>query len=323
GQIGVKSAPGKGSTFWFTAEFEKGIQRRKDDSAGMEAHRDANILVVDGVASVREVYAEYLQAWGLRFDEAETGEMAITMLRGAASMGAPFHAAIIDMQLPGKTDRPLDREIRGDPVLHDTAIVLAAPIGKRIDAVRFDDKGDASFLTKPVKKAQLRDCLKTVLATSEAPRGRIHERPKPGPGGERAKKSGAIVEPRLKVLLVEDNRVNRKVAGRMLEKERREVVIAKNGKEAVAAFEKEAFDVILMDIRMPEMDGLEATARIRELEEIDARDKGADFRKTPIIAVTANAMKGDREHFLAAGMDDYLSKPIKKSQLDEIIEKAM
>ena len=313
GEIGVESEEGKGSIFWFTTVLEKQAELDVKDIVIPENIRKKNILIVDDHTVNRLVFKEYLESWGCRFDEAENGTQALSRLSEAAKIGDPFHIAILDMQMPGMDGETLGSKIKSDPALSKTFLVMVTSIGKRGDAQRLKRAGFSAFLTKPVKKMVLLDCLMTVLGLANVPsnqlitRFTLEEKKVSNRGPVRA----------LKILLAEDNMVNQKVAKSMLKKMGHGVVIANNGKEAVNAFEGEKFDLILMDGQMPVMDGLEATMAIRKAEE------KAKAGRIPIIAVTANAMKGDREKFLAAGMDDYIAKPLKRRGLEEVIGKVV
>ena len=319
GEIGVESQEGKGSTFWFTVVLEKQTGSVAKDFAIPKDIKGKKTLIVDDHTINRRVFKEYLESWDCHFDEAKNGNQALSKLRGAANMGDPFHIAVVDMQMPGMTGETLGCKIKDDPAIRDTHLVMATSMGQRGDAERLKDAGFAAFLTKPVKKSVLFECLRIVLgengnglkepASQIVTRYTVEERM----AGEE------IADRKFRILLVEDNLVNQKVAGNMLEKMGHKVVIANNGREGVTAFENQAFDLILMDGQMPVMDGLEATAEIRKLEIGDPER----VMRMPIIAVTANAMVGDREEFLAAGMDDYIAKPIKRKVLKEVIERCM
>jgi len=314
GEIGVESEEGKGSTFWFTAILEKQVETNVKDVVIPEDIKRKNILIVGDHAVSRRVFKEYLESWGCRFDEAENGDEALSRLSEAVKIGDPFHIALLDMHMPGMSGETLGGKIKSDPALSQTRLVMVTSAGQRGDAERLKHAGFSAFLTKPVKKSILFDCLRTVLAPVDDPSEQIVTR------FTLQERKGSVGEPTraLKILLAEDNMMNQKVAKNMLKKMGHRVVVAKNGLEAVKAFEakafkEEAFDLILMDGQMPVMDGLEATRKIRDKEE------KSKIGRTPIIAVTANAMKGDREEFLEAGMDDYLAKPIKRRTLEEVI----
>ena len=309
GEIGVESEEGKGSIFWFTVVLEKQAESDLKDIVIPEDIKRKNILIVDDHAINRLVYKEYLTSWGCRFDEAENSEQALSRLSEAAKIGDPFHIALLDMQMPGMDGEMLGGKIKSDPDLSKTNLVMVTSIGRRGDAKRLKRTGFSAFLTKPVKKSILFDCLRTILGPADDPSNQLITRFTL----EERKVSDGEPSRALKILLAEDNIVNQKVAMGMLKKMGHGVVVVENGLEAVKAFEGEAFDLILMDGQMPVMDGLEAARQIRN------REEKSKIGRIPIIAVTANAMKGDREEFLAAGMDDYLAKPIKRWNLEEVI----
>ena len=313
GEIGVESKEGKGTTFWFTVVQGKQLEPKVKDIASLEDIKGKHILVVDDHAINRMVFREYLASWGCCLEEAKSGEQALSKLRDAANRGDPFHIAVVGMQMPEMSGETLGCKIKDDPLIKDTLLVMTTSVGQRGDAERLKEAGFAAFLTKPVKKAVLFDCLRIVLGLkddcSKDPARQIvtsftvEER---RVGEEKSDRQ-------LRILLAEDNMVSQKVATIMLKKMGHRVVVADNGREAVKAFENEEFDLILMDGQMPLMDGMEATRAIRDAEE------KSKMQRIPIIAATANAMKGDRERFLAAGMDDYISKPIKRKALEEVI----
>jgi signal transduction histidine kinase/CheY-like chemotaxis protein len=327
GEIGVESEEAKGSAFWFTAIFEKQTLSKEDSFVVMEDIKGQNILVVDNNATLRRVFSEYLASWGCRFDKADNGEDALDKLITARQRNDRFSAAIIDKYLPGMDGETLGLKIKADPTLCDTALIITTSIGQRGDASRLKKAGFAAFLTKPVKKSQLYHCIRTVLGKTTSPKKEL-----PFVTRYTIEENKATDTPdqlNLNILLAEDNKINQKVATSMLKKMGHHVVVVNNGKEALKAYNKNKFDLILMDGQMPEMDGLEATKKIRKLEDKlkteSSNETSAPITKcpTPIIAVTANAMKGDRERFLAAGMDDYIAKPIKKAALAEVISRCM
>jgi|GEM_PF-2943742 len=313
GEIGVESEEGKGSTFWFTVVLEKQAESDVKDIVIPEDIKGKNILIVDDHAVNRLVFRGYLESWGCRFDEAENGDQALSKLRGAVNRGNPFHIALLDMQMPCMNGETLGGKIKSDPDLSKTRLVMVTSMGQRGDAERLKQTGFAAFLTKPVKKSVLFDCLRTVLGLANDPSNQFITR---FTLEERKVSDGEPIRA-LKILLAEDNIVNQKVATGMLKKMGHSVMVVNNGKEAVKAFEDEEFDLILMDGQMPVMDGLEGARRIRQLEV--KGERSTRLKHIPIIAVTASAMKGEREKFLAAGMDDYLTKPIKRKNLEEVI----
>jgi signal transduction histidine kinase/CheY-like chemotaxis protein len=324
GQIGVESEEGKGSTFWFTAVFEKQPTSKEDSFVVMEDIKDQNILVVDNNANLRRIFSEYLISWGCRVDETDNGEDALDKLIKAKNRNDGFSAVIIDKYMPDMDGETLGLKIKADPTLCDTALIMATSLGQRGDASRLKKAGFAAFLTKPVKKLHLYDCIRTALGKTTSLKKELPFVTRYTIEENKARNMHGQVN--LNILLAEDNRINQKVATSMLKKMGHHVVVVNNGKEALKEYSENNFDLILMDGQMPEMDGLEATKKIRTMED---KQKGEGSNETiakypiPIIAVTANAMKGDRERFLAAGMNDYIAKPIKSADLSEVIARCM
>ena len=327
GEIGVESVEGEGSTFWFTANFKKQPRERKTRELVPEDIRGKRILAVDDNETNRLVLRDQLESWGCHFNEAPSGTEALGKLHTAATEGCPFDIAILDMQMPEMDGETLGRQIKKDPDIKDTILVMLTSMGHRGDAARMKKIGFSAYLNKPVKQSHLYECLTTVLG-------------KKGAGEDGHSESivtrHSIAEAqtnKLQILLAEDNEMNQKVATNILKKMGHSVVIANNGKEAVEAVKENEFALVLMDGQMPVMDGLEATKEIRRLEQGSRlRPPAADFGvasrsrrpvRIPIVALTAHAMKGDREIFLAAGMDDYITKPVKRDVLSEVIDKVM
>ena len=308
GEIGVRSKGGEGSTFFFTALFGK---QNKAAQVFLPAEdiKDTRVLVVDDNRMNHEVFTAYLKSMGCRSGSAYGGREALKMLKQAVGH-QPYEIALVDMQMPEMSGEDLGRAILQDAEIKNTILIMLSSIGQRGDSARLKGAGFQGFLTKPVKKGQLFDCLRTVISMSETG---IPGTAKPFVTTfsiREARETRVVTTEKQRVMLVEDNMMNRKVAVKMLEKLGHDVLEVNNGLEAVEAFEKhhETIDVILMDIQMPVMGGEEATQKIRDLE------KELSIH-TPIIALTANAMMGDRERFLEAGMDDYISKPVKKNDL--------
>jgi CheY-like chemotaxis protein len=266
------------------------------------------ILVVDDNATNREVLSAYLGSWDYQCHAASSGKEGLRVLRQAVKTGKPFHLVILDHIMPEMDGEALGRAIKKDPALKETVLVMLTSWGRRGDAARVKEIGFSAYLTKPVKHSQLFDCLVTVLG--EEP-GRAKDDDKPPLV---TRHSLAEAKRRVRILLVEDNVVNQKLATRLLEKMGYRSDAVGNGKEAVKALEMAPYDVVLMDVQMPEMDGYEATRLIR-----DPQSKVRNHH-VPIIAMTANAMKGDRERCIEAGMDEYISKPILPQKLSEVIE---
>ncbi|MFQ6096531.1 MAG: response regulator [Armatimonadota bacterium] len=308
GRIGVQSEEGKGSTFWFTMSFEK--QPGASPPAMPAEISDLTVLIVDDNPTTRDILSAYLKSWNCRPHAVADGEQGLTALRAAAACGRPYSVALVDMCMPHMDGERFGRLVKADAVLRDTALVLLTSAGRRGDAQRARDIGFAAYLPKPVRRSLLYDCLVELVSLRNREADRHAERPP-----ELITRHGlADKARRLRVLVAEDNPVNQKLATKLLEKRGHHVVAVSNGAEALAALEREQFDIVCMDVQMPEMDGFETTAAIRE------REKGAG-RRTPIIAMTAHVMKGDRERCLRAGMDDYVGKPIRPDELFAAIER--
>lgn len=306
GQIGVDSDEKKGSTFWFTALFERQKNIKKIKMADQKDIVNQYILIVDDNKTNRFVLKEQLKFFGCQFAEACNGAEALKKLHEARANGAPFNIAILDMQMPEMSGEELGKLIKSNPKLKKTTLVMLTSVGERGDAAKLQRIGFAAYLTKPIKQAQLYDCLAAVIGKGDA-----DSSDKP----DRIVTKHSISEysrKKIKILLAEDNMINQKVALRILSKMGYIADAVENGAQAVDAVKSEQYDLVLMDVQMPEMDGFEATGKIRENE----RNTG---KHIPIIAMTAHAMKGDRERCLIAGMDDYVSKPIQQNELNAAI----
>ncbi|MDQ3565219.1 MAG: response regulator [Pseudomonadota bacterium] len=291
GEIGLDSVPGRGSTFWFTLPFGESSEAPVASRQGLHL-RGLRVLIVDDNATNRTILKHYVEAWGMVPTAAAGGAEALEILREGRRCGKPYALALLDMQMPGMDGLQLARTIEADPVLSQVQRVMLSSMGK-VDQASLQATGIAASLIKPVRQSQLFDTLAEVLDRASERRAPI-----PAPSASRPSFRGR------RVLLVEDNLVNQKVALGMLKKFEVEVTVAGHGLEALAALEQTPFDLVLMDCQMPEMDGFTATRELRQREETGQRPR------LPVIAMTANAMEGDRERCLAAGMDDYLGKPV-------------
>ncbi len=306
GTVGVESQVGQGSTFWFTAR----LRRQPALAAPPPMASDLvglHILVVDDNETNHRVLAGLLDAWRCRHEHAHDGHAALGLLRAAAEEGDPFQVALLDMMMPGMDGEQLGREVHSDPVLSGTQLVMLTSIGARGDARRLEAARFAGYLTKPIRHQHLHDCLRAVVGKANLPKAeqRLVTRHTPRDAARR----------RLRILVAEDNRTNQKVATRVLERMGHYVDVAANGLEAIAALRAASYDLVLMDVQMPEMDGFEATRQIRDGQ------TGLSQPSIPIVAMTAHAMKGDRERCLEVGMDGYVAKPIEAGALREVIER--
>jgi PAS domain S-box-containing protein len=304
GRIWVESEPGKGSIFHFTARF--GLHAgpmphaAPREPAALEGLR---VLVVDDNATNRRILEEMLKNWRMRPTLADGGEAGLAALDRAREEGAAFDLVLLDAMMPGMDGFTLAEAIRSRPDSVGATMMMLSSAGRAEDAVRCRERGVSAYLTKPVKQSDLLDTIMTALGESAAPA------PAAAPARTRLDGRGRG----LHVLLAEDNAVNQMLAVRILQKWGCTAVVTGNGREALAALQRERFDVVLMDVQMPQMGGFEATAAIRAAEE----ESGSHL---PIIAMTAHAMKGDRERCLEAGMDGYVSKPIHPEELLAAIE---
>jgi len=303
GEIGVNSEEGDGSEFWFTAKI--GRQPASAISAPPPpCLRDARTLIVDDNASNRERLLNSLSSWGMRPEEAKDGKEALQALRHAQGSGDPFRMAVIDIQMPGMDGEELGAAIKADKRISGVLMVALTPMGLREEASRLDKIGFSACLPKPVRTHDLKDALAALSDGSQ-------QVPARSSSGLHGMFSGREA----KILLVEDNNVNQQVAIGILNKFGLEVDSASNGSEALKALEAGSYDLVLMDVQMPVMDGLEATALIRNPESpvLD--------HFIPVIAMTACAIQGDCEKCLDAGMDDYVLKPVMPRELAEKLMK--
>ena len=311
GELKVTSDPGEGSVFWFTVAFERQHERTEAMTVVPVDIQGMHVLVVDDNDTNRRIFSEQLKRWACHPVVAADGLTALELLTDAVETGNPIRLGILDMQMPGMDGAELARRIKADPSLAEIRLVLLTSMGQKGDARRMEEIGFAGYLTKPVRMPQLFEALVEVMS-----RGTPDEEPS-SPAATRIVTQYSLKEEkkrRARILLAEDNPVNQKIATLRLEKAGFDVDIAENGREAVEALEHTSYALIFMDVQMPEMDGMEATARIREREQESGQ-------RATIIAMTAHALEGDRERCLEAGMDDYLSKPIKPDELSAMIEK--
>jgi two-component system sensor histidine kinase/response regulator len=310
GETGVTSEEGKGSTFWFTAHLGNATQNVRPAAAPVPASLTGRrVLVVDDNATNRKVLTGQLSLCRTAPECASTAADALAMLRQAISAGRPFDVALIDSQMPDCDGETLGRKILADPRLSETRLVLLTSVGRRGDAHRVAELGFAGYLLKPVTQRDLVDCL--ALITPTAGKGQSTEAHSLVTRHELRARRG---REKHRILLAEDNLVNQKVANRALEKLGFRVDIVNDGRAAVEAWKTGRYELILMDCQMPELDGYAATREIRRLE------SGAG-RRTPIVALTAHAMKGADLECRAAGMDDYLTKPIDRERLGSCLER--
>ncbi|HXC02523.1 MAG TPA: response regulator [Opitutaceae bacterium] len=307
GEIQVDSEPGHGSTFWFTAEFP--LQEPTPKVVAPRANLvGLRALVVDDNETNREILQRQLASWQIQVTSVAGGAEALPALRKAAASGAPFHLGILDMMMPDMNGLELAKALRAEPGFAELKLIMLTSMGHKLSSAELDEARIGACLIKPARQSQLYETLTSVMAgkvsaSSQAPAAVV----RPGPATISA-------DLHLRILLAEDNLVNQNVARMQLAKFGYQVDIVANGKEAVAAGKSGNYDVILMDCQMPEMDGYEASSQLRAWER-ERRGRGEVFMPLHIIAMTANAMQGDREICFAAGMDDYITKPVRQSEL--------
>ncbi len=305
GEIWADSRPGGGSTFSFTVRVEASDAEStvKLFSPGIK------LLVVDDTPHCRESLLQTASRLGLDADQAGSLEPALSQLRAAADAGSPYRAAIVGLELAHADGLELSRRIRADTELAALAVILLVPLGKKLEPYAPRAAGVTAILPKPVRRDRLRACLAEILAGGPD----TDNRPPPPPDDAfRLPPSEATAAPRARILVAEDNRVNQLVAEATLRRLGYRADLVANGLEALEALERAPYDLVLMDLQMPEMDGYQACAEIRR------RDRLADI---PIVAMTAHALTSDREKCLAAGMNDYLSKPVKAAALGAVLER--
>ncbi|HEY5456999.1 MAG TPA: response regulator [Acidothermaceae bacterium] len=302
GNLGLISAPGEGSTFWFELSL-----RHADGTAGSDATSDPHTLtglravVVDDNATNRKILHRQLASWGVDVVEAVDGYQAI----GLAAAGHRFDLGVIDLNMPGMDGIELAKQLKTDPATSRITLFLLSSSGERLSAAESHLRGFAASMTKPVRSSELFDCLITNL-NNETPAA-------PSTHPVSATQNVPSIAVMGMILLVEDNTMNQLVGSKVLAKLGYQFHIANHGGEAVRAIQTTRYDAVLMDCQMPEMDGYEATAEIRRIEGTD--------RHTPIIAMTAAAMDGDREVCLAAGMDDYITKPVRQDAIAAVLQR--
>jgi PAS domain S-box-containing protein len=307
GEIGVESTPGVGSTFWFEISFEKRAMERPPSAplnlAAVNLH-EARILGVDDNQTNRLVLTRMVEGFGARIDTAASGAKALEMLRAAQRAGDPYHVVLLDMQMPVMDGEQTARAIKSDPSIKESKIIILTSMGQRGDAARLEALGCSGYLLKPIKQQMLHEALLAVLGrkTDEGPalitRHVLSEQRRFG----------------LRLLLAEDNPINQKLAVVLLQKAGYSVDAVETGAQAVEKIKTQRYNAVLMDVQMPEMDGLEATRQIRAWEQ----ERGLHI---PIIAMTAHALRGDREKCLEAGMDDYVSKPLEPKALFNALDR--
>jgi PAS domain S-box-containing protein len=313
GCLSVESEPGRGSTFHFTVQLQPSkLTGEKGSMASLVDLEGLRVLIVDDNATNRRILEELLQRWHMKPTAVDSGWLAFKALEGAQAQDEPFKLVLLDCQMPEMDGFTVAEEIRANSQWPQPTLIMISSATRRGDSAKARQCGIACHLTKPLKQSELREAICRVLGAQAGAPGTDGGAPTrvPVPGG-----TGAATRS-YRILLAEDNPVNQKLALRILERRGHKVVIASDGHEALEALDRQAFDLVLMDVQMPKMSGFEATAAIRQLEKMGKR-------RTPIVAMTAHAMAGDRDRCLDAGMDDYVSKPINPAILFEVIERVL
>ena len=311
GQIGVTSNEGGGSEFWFTIKMAVQPEHDRKERIPTADLKGLRVLIVDDNATNREILRVRLAGCSMRTDDVEDGPSALRALEAAHKAGDPFQLAILDMQMPEMDGETLGRKIHADPILRHTRMIMMTSSHMHSDARKMKDMGFDAWLTKPVRQSEFFRALLAVFSRQVAA-------PLPIPASNAAAVNLALLQackPHARILLADDNPINQEVAANIIAKLGLRSDSVADGSEAIAALRRRSYDLVLMDVQMPEMDGFEATRRIRAVE---SRSPG---KRVPIIAMTAHAMSGDRERCLEAGMDAYLSKPIAPRALAETLAK--
>ena len=328
GSIRVESKAGAGSTFSFSLRFalQKGAATATVMAAkpSMDASmlRGVTVLIVDDNETNRIILKELALKWEMKPTLCESGEEALTLLEYAHSQDTPFPLVLLDSQMPGMSGFEVAEHLKEKPHLGHANVIMLTSAGLRGEGARCRGLGIRAYLPKPARRADLLEAMKLILSSPAAARGG-------GGAGESGWDVGGGLglltvhtlrerRTQLRVLVAEDNAVNQMLARRLLEKRGHTVVIAENGRAALDALERDAFDLILMDVQMPVLGGLEAASCIRERERV-----AGGGTRIPIIALTANAMAGDRERCIGSGMDEYLTKPIQARELFAVMERVM
>jgi PAS domain S-box-containing protein len=306
GEIGVQSEPGQGSTFWFTITTFKPTEEGTRPLIIPVDLKMLPVLVIDDNQTNRTIISKIVTGFGCEVTQASSGNQALTALRTSSRKGKPFRLILLDMQMPEMDGEQVLKEIKLDPDLRKTSVVILTSMGYRGDAARLQSMGCAAYLLKPVRQKEL---FNTIIAVM----GQQQISPPPSTSIITRHMLAEADHRENMILLAEDNAINQKLALRLLQKVGYTVDVVETGKQAVDAVQKKTYSLVLMDVQMPEMDGYDATRQIRNLP--------VAINSVPIVAMTAHAMSGDREKCLQAGMNDYLSKPLNVDEVLSVVNK--
>lgn len=307
GEIGVQSEPGQGSTFWFTITTQKPSEEGTRPLVIPMDLKNLPILAVDDNKTNRAIIGKIVSGFGCEVTQASTGEQALSLLKSSFLNGKPFRLVLLDMQMPDMDGEEVLKRIKTDPNLRKTPVIILTSMGHRGDAAHLESMGCSAYLLKPVRQKELFNSILAVMGQQQ-PDNKL-----PTTSIITRHMLAEADHSQNLILLAEDNAINQKLALRLLQKVGYSVDVAENGLQAVEAVQKKKYSLVLMDVQMPEMDGYDATIKIRALP--------GEVSKVPIVAMTAHAMTGDREKCLQAGMNDYLTKPLNVDEVLSVVNK--